>query len=79
VAGTDFTDVTGTLSWADGENDVKKVCVPIIDTGVGGTYFTFSLSGVTGADLADDATTGCSILTVNINVPCDSESSGYGG
>jgi hypothetical protein len=49
VAGTDFTDVTGTLSWADGENDVKKVCVPIIDTGVGGTYFTFSLSGVTGS------------------------------
>lgn len=79
VAGTDFTATAGTLSWADGENDVKKVCVPITDTGVGGTFFTFALSAVTGADLADGATTGCASLTVNINVPCGSDGDGYGG
>lgn len=67
---TDYLDVSGTLNWADGENDRKKVCVPIVSTGAGNTAFTFTISGVVGAELADGATTGCASVSIQIEAPC---------
>jgi len=67
---TDYLTTAGTLNWADGENDRKKICIPVVATGAGGTAFTFDLSSVSGAILADDATNGCSTVTIQIEVPC---------
>lgn len=70
LAGTDYTLTAATLSWADGENDQKKVCIPIDNTGAGGVALDFTLSGVTGADLADGTTNGCFTLEIQIAAPC---------
>lgn len=74
TSGVDYTAVNTTLNWADGENDRKKVCILITDPGSGGgVAFDVNLSAVVGADLADDATTGCSTLEVQIEAPCTPE------
>lgn len=70
ATGTDYTVTADTLNWADGENDTKKVCIPILPGGAGGLAFDFNLSGVVGADLADNATTGCATLEIQIAGPC---------
>ena len=70
LAGTDYTATNGTVNWADGENDRKKVCVPIIDTGLGGVAFNFVLGTPVGAALADGVTNGCNSLEVQIDAPC---------
>lgn len=50
VAGTDYTTVSGTLSWADGEGGLKSIPVPILqDTAQDGSRtFTVTLSSPTG-------------------------------
>lgn len=69
IAGVDYTANSGTLNWADGENDQKKVCVSILDTGAGTTAFDIALDTPVGADLADGVN-GCATLEIQIAAPC---------
>ena len=50
TAGSDFTAVSGTLSWADGDESDRTVAVPIADDGEaeGNETFRFVLSNPTG-------------------------------
>ena len=70
VDGVDFTATSGTVNWADGENDRKKVCIAILPAGAGSLEFTFLLDTPVGAALADDADTGCAVTTIQIEAPC---------
>lgn len=70
VDGTDFTGVSGTLSWADGANDTKTVPVTIINTGtvsVLSRLFTVSLSNATGG--AAIGPTGTATISIAMNAP----------
>lgn len=50
VAGRDYTTVSGTLSWADGDTASKAIAVPVLDNrrGDGTRSFTLTLSSPTG-------------------------------
>ncbi|MGA2177903.1 MAG: Calx-beta domain-containing protein, partial [Verrucomicrobiota bacterium] len=63
-AGSDYTAVSGTLSWADGDATDKYADVPIIDEGSysGNEYFTLNLSGASGASLGSPITTTVTII-----------------
>jgi hypothetical protein len=49
-AGLDFTQTTGTVSWADGDAANKVIAIPLVNDGVaeGGETFTVTLSNPTG-------------------------------
>jgi hypothetical protein len=47
IAGTDYTAVSGTLSWSGGDTSSRSVSIPILPAG-GGKSFTFRLSSPTG-------------------------------
>jgi len=51
--GLDFTAVSGTLTWADGDGSPKTITIPIIDDNIceGNKTFSAKLSGVSGASL----------------------------
>jgi uncharacterized delta-60 repeat protein/M6 family metalloprotease-like protein len=51
VAGTDFTTVSGTLNWADGEMGPKSFLIPIIADSLPDSYDSFSINftGLTGS------------------------------
>lgn len=66
VAATDYTDGSGTLSWADGEYGVKYITIAIPETARHGKTFTVTYSSVTGASLVDD---GCETTTLTITRP----------
>lgn len=67
VAGTDFTLVNETLTWADGEGGSKFFVVTINANGDGETEFDLNLSNPTGsATLATDEE-GCINVTVEIS------------
>ena len=68
VATTNYTAVSETLSWADGEGGVKCVTVPILeDAGNTGKVFTVALSNVTGATLPASDAVGYKTTTVTFN------------
>jgi hypothetical protein len=48
VAGTDYTMVAGTLSWADGDSSDRPVVVPLLASATGGKSFSLRLSAPTG-------------------------------
>lgn len=50
VAGTHYTDTSGTLNWADGEGGVKTIQVPLLDndTAAADKTFLVTLSAATG-------------------------------
>ena len=50
VAGKDFSDAIGTLSWADGETGYKMAEIQILDDSIveGGEFFSVQLSNPTG-------------------------------
>ena len=50
VEGTDYTAVSGTLNWADGESGLKTITVPILQDAAqdGARTFTVTLSSPTG-------------------------------
>ena len=69
TAGTDYTETTGTLTFAAGET-AKTVSVPLIDDTVedSGETFTLTLSHATGALLGDAEATG-TILNTEAAIP----------
>ncbi len=70
TAGVDYNGTSGTLTWQDGENEPKVVCINIINPGSGGNVaFDFLLDTPVGADLAD-GNNGCATLEVQIAPPC---------
>jgi len=61
TAGNDYTDVSSTLNWADGDSSNKSITVPILDDALvePDETFTITLSGATGGasiGTADTAT-----------------------
>lgn len=67
TASNDYTAVSETLNWADGENDRKWIDIPIGASGSNnGQSFAVTISNASGATLADGATTGCATLNVQI-------------
>ena len=54
-AGTDYTQTSGTLSWADGESGTKTITIPVHNDGVvtGDRSFSLALSTASGATLTD--------------------------
>jgi parallel beta-helix repeat protein len=65
VAGSDYTAVTGTLSWADGDLSSKTIVVPILEDILveGNETFSLTLSNATGgALLGTQATTTVTIV-----------------
>lgn len=62
TAGTDYTDTSGTITFADGEGGSKAITIPILDATAATNTFTVTLSNATG-----DATLGdCVVTTVTI-------------
>jgi hypothetical protein len=59
VADRDYNSVSGTLNWADGDNNDKTFAVPVINNGVndGRQTFNIALSGPTGNSLAGPQST----------------------
>lgn len=57
VAGTDYTAVSGALSWADGNSDSKTITIPIINRSgtYGSRYFTIVLNSASGASLGSSS------------------------
>lgn len=55
VAGTDYTDASGTLSWADGESGAKCVTVALPATARHGKTFVVNYGTATGATKASGA------------------------
>ena len=64
TAGSDYTAVSGTLNWADGDAADKYFDVPILNDSVyeGNETLTASLSGASGATLGSPATTTVTIV-----------------
>jgi endoglucanase len=50
VAGTDYTETSGTLTWGDGDATPKSFAVPIAASGAGAKSFTVALLSASGAD-----------------------------
>ncbi len=79
VADTDFADVAGTLTWADGESGAKTFSVSIIDDTrqEAPEAFSINLSNAQGATLG---TPGLATVTINDNdVASASTNGGSGG
>jgi Calx-beta domain len=59
LAGADYTGVSGTLSWADGDTATQVITIPITNSGVFGPNktFTINLSGAAGAALSTPSAT----------------------
>jgi hypothetical protein len=57
ATGADFTPVSGTLEWADGDSEPKTFVIPIADDGFAepAESFEVTLSGATGAALGAQA------------------------
>lgn len=71
IAGTDFTDTDGDLSWKDGEGGRKYVQIPISPTGAGGVAFDFDINTATGGAALATSEQGAISATVNIDPPLD--------
>lgn len=54
TSGTDFTAVSSTLSWADGEDGRKRVAIVLLPAATPGQNFTATLSSVTNSTLDGD-------------------------
>ena len=50
-SGTDYTSMTGTLTWSAADAATRTFSIPIITAGSGGKNFKVTLSGATGAAL----------------------------
>lgn len=59
IAGTDYTAQSGTLTWSAGDQSIKTITVPWLDTSnyAGTKTFTVSLSNATGASMGSYPTT----------------------
>jgi len=59
LAGSDYTAASGTLNWADGDDETKVITITLIDDAVDepDEDFRVVLSGATGAALDSNATT----------------------
>ncbi|BDS08325.1 hypothetical protein NT6N_33650 [Oceaniferula spumae] len=66
-SGADYTAVTTTVNWADGESGIKFVSVPILtdSTIEGDETFTVTLSSVSGASLGSPSSGSVTILDVD--------------
>lgn len=71
TSGSDFTAVSGTLTWADGDTSLKSVTVPILADSVTETTenFTLVLSSASGAIVGDVATATVTIVDAGARVP----------
>lgn len=71
LAGSDYTSVSGNLSWASGETGIKTFSVPIVDDNVmePNESFTVSISAASGASLGSPATANITITDNDGNVP----------
>lgn len=69
TAGTDYTQTSGTVSWADGESDAKTITIPVLNDGIvtGNRSFSLALSGASGATLTDPSTATVTILEDDAN------------
>jgi hypothetical protein len=71
TAGSDYTAVSGTLSWADGDGSTKSFTVPILN---GGAYesdetINLALNNATGASLGSPSTATLTISSVITATP----------
>lgn len=78
LAGTHYSATTGTLSWADGNNDSKTISIPIIDNLIAenqNPQFTLTLSNANGVIAHTPNTTTVTIIdnnsvpTITVNSP----------
>lgn len=71
LAGSDYTAVSATLNWADGDAAPKHVAIPILDDAVaeGEEQFTVLLSAASGATLGTPATATITIVDDDSPVP----------
>ncbi|MDB5386973.1 MAG: hypothetical protein JWM11_2619 [Planctomycetaceae bacterium] len=72
TAGSDFTSLTGTLSWAAGDASSKTIVIPIVDdtTVEGSENFSVTLSNASGgATLGTPATTTVTIVDNDVAQP----------
>jgi len=63
IAGTDYTDTSGTLSWAAGEYGVKSFTITIPATARHGKTFSVAWSSFTGAS---NVSSGCTTTSITI-------------
>ncbi len=63
IAGTDYTDTSGTLSWAAGEYGVKSFTITIPATARHGKTFSVGWSSFTGAS---NVSSGCTTTSITI-------------
>jgi len=75
VAGTDYTDASGTLSWADGVYGPKTLTITIPNTARHGRTFSVAWSSFTGAT---NVTNGCTTTSITIHRPAKSYVLGEG-
>lgn len=68
AAGTDYTNTSGTLSWAAGEVGAKTITVPILAGARHGLVFAVNFSGATGAAIITD---GCTTASYTITRPAN--------
>lgn len=69
VDGTDFTGASGTLSWADGNNDAKPITVTIINSGTVSVIqrsFVINLSNAVGGSLGSPSS---ATVLITMNAP----------
>lgn len=73
LAGSDFTAVNGTLTWADGDSSVQTISVPILQDAIfeGNESFTVLLDGATGG--ASVETSGGTTASATITIIEDEE------
>ena len=64
AAGTDYTSVTGTLTWGDGEFGAKSFTIPIIDNAVKGPNKTVNLALSNPTNGATLGTPSTAVLTI---------------
>jgi hypothetical protein len=66
-AGTDYTQTSGTLNWADGDAAAKSFTVPIIDHGVTSGSVYFGVTFLTISGLATIGTPASATVTITDN------------
>lgn len=81
LAGTNYKSVSGTLTWADGDNTTKTISVPIIDSGaIGSDASDIKRFEVVLANPTGDIKFGClNATTVSLTGPDKTQSTTSGG
>lgn len=71
VAGIDYTAVSGTLTWADGDTSVKTITIPFLDKAAytGTRLFSVNLSSPTGGAVLNSFLTTFINITNNLTPP----------